>query len=92
MRQAPAHRCALVPVAAILVASIRLHALDVLLHLRWRGPNEMPCDAPVHKGQELGWFEHGSHHHRVRAAGLHALMPEGIATGARRAHGAGCCN
>jgi phosphatidylserine decarboxylase len=51
---------ALVPVAAILVASIRLHCLDVLLHLRWPGPNEMPCDAAVHKGQELGWFEHGS--------------------------------
>jgi phosphatidylserine decarboxylase len=51
---------ALVPVAAILVASIRLHFLDVLLHLRWPGPNEMPCDAAVAKGQELGWFEHGS--------------------------------
>lgn len=51
---------ALVPVAAILVASIRLHFLDVLLHLRWPGPNEMPCDQPVRKGQELGWFEHGS--------------------------------
>jgi len=51
---------ALVPVAAILVASIRLHALDVRLHLRYRGPNEMPCDAEVAKGQELGWFEHGS--------------------------------
>ncbi len=51
---------ALVPVAAILVASIRLHALDVLLHLKYRGPNEMPCSAPMHKGQELGWFEHGS--------------------------------
>jgi phosphatidylserine decarboxylase len=51
---------ALVPVAAVLVASIRLHALDVLLHLRWPGPNEMPCDAEVRKGQELGWFEHGS--------------------------------
>jgi len=51
---------ALVPVAAILVASIRLHFLDVLLHLRWPGPNEMPCDTPVLKGQELGWFEHGS--------------------------------
>jgi len=50
----------LVPVAAILVASIRLHFLDVLLHLRWPGPNEMPCQAVVHKGQELGWFEHGS--------------------------------
>ncbi len=51
---------ALVPVAAILVASIRLHCLDVLLHLRWRGPHEMPCDTRVAKGQELGWFEHGS--------------------------------
>lgn len=51
---------ALVPVAAILVASIRLHALDVLLHLKRRGPNEMPCDARVAKGEEMGWFEHGS--------------------------------
>ena len=51
---------ALVPVAAILVASIRLHFLNVLLHLRWPGPNEMPCNEPVRKGQELGWFEHGS--------------------------------
>jgi len=50
----------LVPVAAILVASIRLHCLNVLLHLRWPGPHELPCDAPVKKGQEMGWFEHGS--------------------------------
>ena len=60
MRLAGGQPLALVPVAAILVASIRLHFLDVLLHLRWPGPNEMPCDATVHKGQELGWFEHGS--------------------------------
>ena len=51
---------ALVPVAAILVASIRLHFIDVLLHLRYRGPNVMPCKAQAHKGEELGWFEHGS--------------------------------
>jgi phosphatidylserine decarboxylase len=54
------HALALVPVAAILVASIRLHFLDVLLHLRWPGPNEMPCDAAFDKGQEMGWFQHGS--------------------------------
>ena len=54
------HALALVPVAAILVASIRLHFLDVLMHLRWQGPNEMPCDAPHTKGQEMGWFQHGS--------------------------------
>jgi phosphatidylserine decarboxylase len=50
----------LVPVAAVLVASIRLHFIDVLLHLRYRGPNLMHCDAVLNKGQEMGWFEHGS--------------------------------
>jgi phosphatidylserine decarboxylase len=51
---------AIVPVAAILVASIRLHFLDVLLHLKHPGPNELPCSAAVTKGQELGYFQHGS--------------------------------
>ncbi len=54
------HPVALVPVAAILVASIRLHFLDVLLHLRYRGPHEIPCRAGFDKGQEMGWFQHGS--------------------------------
>jgi phosphatidylserine decarboxylase len=50
----------LVPVAAILVASIRLHFLDVLLNAQSRGPTVFPCDVSVRKGDELGWFEHGS--------------------------------
>jgi phosphatidylserine decarboxylase len=50
----------LVPVAAILVASMRLKFLDVLLHLRYRGPNVIPCDAVLRRGEEMGWFEHGS--------------------------------
>jgi phosphatidylserine decarboxylase len=50
----------LVPVAAILVASIRLNFLNVLLHLRYRGRNIMPCNAVLNKGDEMGWFEHGS--------------------------------
>jgi phosphatidylserine decarboxylase len=54
------HAIALVPVAAILVASIRLHFLDVLLHLRYRGPNRIACNARFAKGEEMGWFEHGS--------------------------------
>jgi phosphatidylserine decarboxylase len=61
----------LVPVAAILVASIRLHCADVLLHLKYRGPNEIPCDTRYAKGQEMGWFQHGST--------IIALVPEGIA-------------
>ncbi len=51
---------AIVPVAAILVASIRLHFLDVLLHLRYRGAHEIACNAELKKGQEMGWFQHGS--------------------------------
>jgi phosphatidylserine decarboxylase len=54
------HLITLVPVAAILVASIRLHFADVLLHLKYRGPNRIPCDASLHKGEEMGWFQHGS--------------------------------
>jgi phosphatidylserine decarboxylase len=50
----------MVPVAAVLVASIRLKFLNVLLHLRYRGPNVIACDVPITKGEEMGWFEHGS--------------------------------
>ena len=50
----------LVPVAAILVASIRLHFLDLLLNARSVGPAVFRCDVGVRKGDELGWFEHGS--------------------------------
>jgi phosphatidylserine decarboxylase len=50
----------LVPVAAILVASIRLHFLDILLNAESRGPTVFLCEASVRKGDELGWFEHGS--------------------------------
>lgn len=58
--EASGYRVALVPVAAVLVASIRLHFLDVLLHLNYRGPNVMRCNAQFFKGGEMGWFQHGS--------------------------------
>jgi phosphatidylserine decarboxylase len=72
---------ALVPVAAILVASLRLHALDVRLHLRYRGPNEMPADHPVAKGDELGWFEHGSTIIVFAPQGFR--LADGVVTGSR---------
>ena len=50
----------LVPVAAILVASVRLHFLDLTLNAQTMGPTVFPCDVDVRKGEELGWFEHGS--------------------------------
>ena len=61
---------ALVPVAAILVASIRLHCADVLLHLEYPGPNQIPCRARYSKGEEMGWFQHGST--------IIALVPKGF--------------
>jgi phosphatidylserine decarboxylase len=55
-----AHLVTLVPVAAILVASIRLHFLDLVMNMNYRGAAEIDCEAAVRKGDELGWFEHGS--------------------------------
>jgi phosphatidylserine decarboxylase len=75
------HAVSMVPVAAILVASIRLHALDVRLHLRWKGPNEMPCDVALAKGQEMGWFEHGSTIIVFAPNGFR--LAQGVAPGAR---------
>lgn len=51
---------ALVPVAAILVAGIRLHALDTERLLREHGPGTVRCEATLRRGEEMGWFEHGS--------------------------------
>jgi phosphatidylserine decarboxylase len=71
----------LVPVAAVLVASIRLRFVDVRLHLRYRGPNVIECDAALDKGEEMGWFEHGSTILAFAPAGF-TLAP-GVAAGAR---------
>ncbi len=57
---ASGHTVTLVAVAAILVASIRLHALDGALNRDYRGRNIIACDSQYRKGDELGWFEHGS--------------------------------
>jgi phosphatidylserine decarboxylase len=71
----------LVPVAAILVASIRLRFLDVLLHLRYRGPSVIPCDAALRRGEEMGWFEHGSTIIVLAPPGIR--LAEGVVEGAR---------
>ena len=60
MTTADHHPIALVPVAAILVASIRLHAIDTVLHTRYKGPHRFDTAHSVAKGQEMGWFQHGS--------------------------------
>jgi phosphatidylserine decarboxylase len=50
----------LVAVAAILVASIRLHCLVDAFNRNYRGRSVIDCERLVRKGEELGWFEHGS--------------------------------
>lgn len=70
MRLADGTPFLIVPVAAVLVASMRLHAADVLLHLRYRGPNEIDCRHTYRKGEEMGWFQHGST--------LLVFMPPGV--------------
>jgi phosphatidylserine decarboxylase len=56
----PGQSIAIVAVAAILVASIRLHCLGTDFDLRRQGNRPLTVDAPCAKGEELGWFQHGS--------------------------------
>ncbi len=58
--EADAEEITLVPVAAILVASMRFHCLGRDLNLRYRGPNRLACRARFAKGEEMGYFRHGS--------------------------------
>ncbi len=51
---------ALVPVAAILVASLKLKFAELPVDRHHSNTWEKSCDVSVVKGEELGWFEHGS--------------------------------
>jgi phosphatidylserine decarboxylase len=57
---ATGHKVTLVPVAAILVAGSRLRFLDIVLRSGRTGRRTLSCDASLRKGEEMGWFEHGS--------------------------------
>ena len=57
---ASGHVVTLVPVAAILVAGIRLRFLDLLFNLGHGKSAVVACTACLRKGEEMGWFEHGS--------------------------------
>ncbi len=74
------HVLALVPVAAVLVAGLRFRFLEVPPPPRAAGPRVFPCDARLARGEEMGWFEHGSTIVVVAPAGF--TLAEGIASGA----------
>jgi len=57
---ASGHRLVLVPVAAVLVASIQLPWYDASANVRSAGERTEILDAQFAKGEEMGWFEHGS--------------------------------
>lgn len=69
----------LVPVGAILVASVRLHFLNLNLHHDYRGEQVIACNAPLKRGQEMGWFEHGSTIVVLAPKGMEFV--EGLTTG-----------
>ncbi|ACA18962.1 phosphatidylserine decarboxylase [Methylobacterium sp. 4-46] len=75
------HPLVLVPVAAILVASLRLRFLGTDLDLRAQGPRTLPCDARLAKGEEMGWFQHGSTIIVLAPPGFR--LCEGVAEGTR---------
>ena len=50
----------LVPIAAVLVASIRLRFFDISRDPSQNGRRTFACSARFRKGEEMGWFEHGS--------------------------------
>lgn len=54
------HQVTLVPVAAVLVAGIRLNFAELPADRAHAQPWTAPCDASFAKGDEMGWFEHGS--------------------------------
>lgn len=58
-RLATGDAISLVPVGAILVSGIRLNFFD-LERLKSEGGGTVSCNAEFRKGDELGWFEHGS--------------------------------
>jgi phosphatidylserine decarboxylase len=80
LRLAGGQSITLVAVAAILVAGVRLHFLDIPVDGRSRNWTARLGDVRLAKGQEMGWFEHGST--------IIVLAPEGfslcenLATGA----------
>ena len=80
------HAVTLVPVAAILVAGLRLGFLPEGAALRRSGGRTLATSARLGKGAEMGWFEHGSTLVVLAPAGFE--MRPGLVEGARLRVGA----
>jgi phosphatidylserine decarboxylase len=69
----------LVPVAAILVASMQFTGVEGPLDLRYKGPNRIACRQRFAKGEEMGYFQQGST--IVLFATANYALCEGVTTG-----------
>src|SRR5262245_39104293 len=78
--QAANHRVTLVPVPAILVAGFRLRFWALIRDPRRYSSPPIQCRLVFRKGQEMGWFEHGST--------IIVLAPEGFVVSANVHSGA----
>jgi phosphatidylserine decarboxylase len=58
--KSPTHSITLVPVAAVLVACMKFNFIKNKLDLKYKGPNQIKCNAKFKKGDEMGYFQHGS--------------------------------
>jgi len=79
MRLADGATIALVPVAAVLVAGIKLPFLKQPLPRGSKTWQILPCKASFCKGEEMGWFEHGST--------IIVLAPDGFSLSTRISEG-----
>ncbi len=69
----------LVAVAAVLVASIRLHGVATRLNRSYRGPCRLDWNRAFRRGEEMGYFEHGST--IIVLAGGHLALHESLHSG-----------
>lgn len=56
----PERHLAVIPIAAIAVASLKLHSLPDDLDMKYSGPTDIRLQEHYARGQEMGYFQHGS--------------------------------
>jgi len=69
----------LVAVGAILVASVQLSFLPFALDETYRGPASIPVVATLRRGEEMGFFQHGSTIVVLTTSGV--TLEDGLALG-----------
>ncbi len=56
----PERHLAVIPIAAIAVASLKIHSLNEDLDMTYSGPTDIQLQDDYNRGDEMGYFQHGS--------------------------------